>query len=316
MPVPKLLQDITFEDDNHAPSSSTMTEKAGDAPVDEASNPDKPLSKKQQKKLAQMEKFLENRKERRKQEKERRKQKRAQMRENNIPIPEKKQCHRMVDSKCGIRVAVDMAYEEYMTESLIRNTISQLGYCYAANRRAENPLKYHIVSFDGETRRIFDAIPGLSKWDAYMMRETVSELWSKEEVVYLSSESDNVLTDLEPEKVYIIGGLIDHNHHKGLCHSIATEKGYAHARLPIDEFVNMKTRKVLTINHVFEILLRFTETHSWENAFFSVIPKRKGVDRRAASTDGSEPSGEKASNEAEEGEAPTGDAEAPNAAAT
>lgn len=128
MPVPTLLKDIKFDDDDShaAATSSTTTGKAEDAAADQPSNSGKPLSKRQQKKLAQMEKFLEHRKERRKQEKERRKQKRAQMRENNIPIPEKKQCHRMVDSKCGIRVAVDMAYEKVGKADLspqIRNTL-------------------------------------------------------------------------------------------------------------------------------------------------------------------------------------------------
>lgn len=36
---------------------------------------------------------------------------------------------------------------------------------------------------------------------------------------------------------------------QGLCHALAVEKGVSHAQLPISEYLDMKTRKVLTINH-------------------------------------------------------------------
>lgn len=52
--------------------------------------------------------------------------------------------------------------------------------------------------------------------------------------------------------MYVIGGLVDHNSQKGLCYELAQKKGYGHARLPIDEFVNMKTRKVCEFFVMFE----------------------------------------------------------------
>lgn len=72
----------------------------------------------------------------------------------------------------------------------------------------------------------------------------MSSLWAKEEIVYLTAESENLLEKLEENKVYVIGGLVDHNAHKGLCHSIAKTNGFSHARLPIDQFVQLNTRKV------------------------------------------------------------------------
>jgi hypothetical protein len=36
---------------------------------------------------------------------------------------------------------------------------------------------------------------------------------------------------------------------QGLCHQLAEEKGLSHAQLPLDQFLKMSTRKVLTINH-------------------------------------------------------------------
>jgi tRNA (guanine9-N1)-methyltransferase len=51
------------------------------------------------------------------------------------------------------------------------------------------------------------------------------------------------------------------------------------ARLPIGRFLaSLTTRKVLTVNQVFEILVKWVETRDWEKALYSVIPKRKFVD--------------------------------------
>lgn len=55
------------------------------------------------------------------------------------------------------------------------------------------------------------------------------------------------------------------------------EAGIRHGRLPLDKFLQMKARKVLTVDHVFEILLRVTEGKSWQEAFLQVLPERKNA---------------------------------------
>lgn len=96
------------------------------------------------------------------------------------------------------------------------------------------------------------------------------------EIIYLSSDSPDTLTTLRPYSTYIVGGLVDKNRHKGICYRTACERGIKTAKLPIGEYLEMQSRKVLTTNHVVEIMIRYLECGDWGEAFLKVIPKRKG----------------------------------------
>jgi len=98
----------------------------------------------------------------------------------------------------------------------------------------------------------------------------------KSTVVYLTADSEDELSELRPDETYIIGGICDHNRYKNLCLNKARDFGIRTARLPIGRYLtSLSTRKVLTVNQVFEILIKWVETKDWEQSLYSVIPKRK-----------------------------------------
>lgn len=63
---------------------------------------------------------------------------------------------------------------------------------------------------------------------------------------------------------------------QNLCSEKATEQGIRAARLPIGTYLSeLPTRKVLTVNQVFDIMLSWLEKRDWREAFWKQIPKRK-----------------------------------------
>lgn len=253
------------------------------------------LSRNQQKKLVRLEKSLQYKMERRKREREMRKLKGK----NNYAVVEnangekvgvkRKELKKnlMANSSNKLRLVVDCSFEDLMNFSDINHLCKQLTYCYAANRRIVAPLQFYMTSCNNKVKETLEK-SGLSNWDAHLHEKSYLEVFSeetKENICYLTSDSPNELEDFDDKKIYIIGGLVDHNHHKSLCYNLALKNNISHCRLPINKFMNMKTRPVLTVNQVFQIVCKYTECKDWKQAFMSTLPKRKGAEALSESDD-------------------------------
>ncbi|XP_034840244.1 tRNA methyltransferase 10 homolog A [Maniola hyperantus] len=240
----------------------------------------RPFTKSQMRKWLKKVRWTNSKAEKRAKEKERAKVRKREARIANIDLgPNRKALKKMKleKPKRTIGIIIDLSFENLMIEKDRYKVIKQILRCYSVNRRSDSPLQFYVTSFGEKSKIDMSRHNGYENWDIVFQETSYLETFPKEKLFYLSSESDNVIESFEEDTYYIIGGLVDHNQHKGLCHKIAVEQGIRHGQLPLDKYVNMKTRKVLTIDHVFEIVLRVCEGMSWQDALIKVLPLRKGA---------------------------------------
>lgn len=98
----------------------------------------------------------------------------------------------------------------------------------------------------------------------------------KENLVYLTADSPNIIESFDKSKIYIIGGIVDRNRFKNLCFERALTDGISHGKFPIKESINLGDYStVLTVNHVVDLILTMQETNNWKESLEKVLPKRK-----------------------------------------
>mmetsp|Transcript_20448 Transcript_20448/g.44752 ORF Transcript_20448/g.44752 Transcript_20448/m.44752 type:complete len:335 (-) Transcript_20448:510-1514(-) len=264
---------------------------------------DPTLSKTQRKKLMRKQMQQEARKEKKKDIKAARRDEVARRREEAAKefdaLPEELKAERIAQRKTSIEarkaadaakkqrqqeafekgqnLVLDLEFNDLMLEKERKSLMSQLMYCYAANNRAPAPCRLVLTGLMGAMGAHYHSIPGSQQWkvDAQESRYIEYFAESKEKLVYLTADSTNEITDLDPDKVYIIGGIVDHNRYKNLTLNKANKQGIAHARLPIGNDLKMITSKVLTVNQVVEIVLNYLDSKDWKAALVKAIPKRK-----------------------------------------
>ncbi|KAK7246003.1 hypothetical protein RIF29_40860 [Crotalaria pallida] len=212
------------------------------------------------------EKLLESRKNLRKERMEQRNEEKEKKRERLLKAKE-----------FGQNVVVDLEFSHLMTPNEIHSLVQQIMYCYAVNGRCCSPAHLWLTGCDGEMGDQLQRIPGFDKWIIEKQNESYIQALQdrKENLVYLTADSENVVEELDLNKIYIIGGLVDRNRWKGITMKKAEEQGIQTAKLPIGNFIQMSSSQVLTVNQVFEILVKFLETRDWKTSFFAVIPQRK-----------------------------------------
>lgn len=177
-------------------------------------------------------------------------------------------------------ICVDCSFEHQMTVREINSLASQLRFCYSHNKQAQHPLKATVSSLSGDTLKYLQNVSGFDQWASRAFETTEKDLVNafpdKSKLVYLTSDSDNVLEALEDGKIYVIGGIVDRNRLKRAAIDRALELGIATAKLPIDAHLDLVATKVLTVNHVFEILVRLRDHgNDWKETLLSVLPERK-----------------------------------------
>lgn len=243
-----------------------------------------PISKRQRKKLLKLQQWEVKKKEKRLKEKEKMKQRKLEAIKAGLPTrsgPSRKELKRnKIDyTKSDITVAVDLSFDGMMIDKDVAKCVKQLLRIYTMNRRSEKPIPLHFTGIQqgGAVEKHLQRNDGYQHWDVKFSNKPFLDLFDRDKLVYLTSESDNVLNTLEKEHVYVIGGLVDHNQHKGHCHGLASEMGIRHARLPLSEHIVIKTRTILTINQVFEILMKIQLGKKWQETLLEVLPMRKGA---------------------------------------
>ncbi|KAG1363758.1 tRNA (guanine(9)-N1)-methyltransferase [Cocos nucifera] len=183
-------------------------------------------------------------------------------------------------AEVGQKVVVDLEFAHLMTPNEIHSLVQQYAYelnCDILNGRCASPAHLWLTGCRGEIETQLQRLPGFDKWiiekESRPYIEALQD--NKENLVYLTADAETILDELDPKKIYIIGGLVDRNRWKGITMKKANDQGIQSAKLPIANYLKMSSSHVLTVNQVVEILLKSLETRDWKSAFFQVIPPRK-----------------------------------------
>jgi tRNA (guanine9-N1)-methyltransferase len=124
---------------------------------------------------------------------------------------------------------------------------------------------------------------GAASWPLNKHRGHFLDHYPPELCTVLSPDADTPLLQLAPERVYIIGGIVDRSVKKGLTLGVAERYGLEVVRLPVSEFASElglggagdSNRPVLNVSDVVVALVEYQRTGDWVQALKAAIPHRK-----------------------------------------
>lgn len=174
----------------------------------------------------------------------------------------------------------DLSYESNMSRREVENTVSQLMEVEGWNRRAKEPFHLHFCNLqpNGAYEQELLKRYGAETWNRLLITSTNLphvDVFPREQLVYLTADSPNVLRTFDHSKVYIIGALVDRSIQSGLSLANAKRLKLATARLPLDEFLHWEIgAKNLTLDQMMRIMITLKGTGKWEEAL-KFVPQRK-----------------------------------------
>jgi tRNA (guanine9-N1)-methyltransferase len=212
--------------------------------------------------------------------------------------------------KCSnnFAVIIDLEWEKDHRERPLKSLSQQILFCHGINKRANNPANIYLTSLNEKSalRTKFEKL-SMENWigitsssldyihlpmfcqnkpsiisedqlnDSNM--NIINNINNKKQLVYLTSDAEETLESLDDNCAYIIGGIVDRNSMKGITYNKACKQNIRSAKLPIKENFPITATHVLTVNHVFDILLNYKKFGNWKEALYAVLPLKKSEAR-------------------------------------
>uniref|UniRef100_H0XRG2 tRNA (guanine(9)-N(1))-methyltransferase n=1 Tax=Otolemur garnettii TaxID=30611 RepID=H0XRG2_OTOGA len=243
-------------------------------------------SKNVQRKQRHWEKVIAAKKSKRKQEKERRKANRA---ENPGICPQHSKRflraltkEKLLEAKhSGPRICIDLSMTHHMSKKELSRLAGQIRRLYGSNKKADKPFWICLTGFTTDSPLYEECLRMNDGFSSYLKsRCGVIVIF-----FFLSFIFSLALEDVDLNKVYILGGLVDESIQKVKgVNTQKEERAYSPklALLPVQEYMvrcqNGKNyhSKILAINQVFDILSTYFDTHNWPEALKKGVSSGKG----------------------------------------
>ena len=142
----------------------------------------------------------------------------------------KKQQREMFKDLCnkGMTVVIDCEFDDLMERREQQSMSQQLAYVHNTNKKQVQPCKILVSGIKPDSLMSQNLEKACCEnWAVEFTPETylkkLETSFKKEDMVYLTADSPNIIETLDVKKAYIIGGIVDRNRHINLTFNKAKE---------------------------------------------------------------------------------------------
>lgn len=173
---------------------------------------------------------------------------------------------------------IDCSFEDEMS-FLEKNKVTWgLEQAYSINRKHKQPFDIHLCGVKPNSviiDKLRERIPCIDTSPLSIHSECYTEIYPKERIVMLTSDSENVL-EYNWNDIYVVGAIVDMGRHEPLTLTKANALGIRTAKLPLHLIkFGPCGGKELSFRHVIDCVRGRQTNENWKEVLEEFVPKLK-----------------------------------------